>query len=30
MVNNVLNNDKETIGNALKDYLGLTPKGKKT
>jgi hypothetical protein len=29
MVNNVLNNDKETIGNALKDYLGLTPKGKK-
>ena len=29
MVNNVLNDGKETIGSALKDYLGLTPKGKK-
>ena len=29
MVNNVLNDGKETIGSALKDYLGLTPKSKK-
>ncbi|NDE19474.1 MAG: hypothetical protein EB000_03410, partial [Alphaproteobacteria bacterium] len=29
MVSNVLNNDKDTIGSALRDYLGLTPKGKK-